>query len=392
MTTDPTDYELEVIQENLQGPPGPRGPAPNTVWSGHGPPTLSIGIIGDYYINVDTWFIYGPRDITGWPTGVSIIGPQGNTGPQGPASNTIYNGSGAPSGLTGVSGDFYIDTTNWLIYGPKIDGSNWGTGVNLVGPAGGQTLRSGSGAPNNSLGGNGDFYIDTTAWKIYGPKASGVWPAGVNIVGPQGATGATGATGAAGSLSPTALGAAANFNSQTTTGWYYTVDTSSTNAPISSHQWYLEVFQANNSSTVMQVATLKDSDPAFKYTRVMIGGTWDSWHPYLHADGNENVTGGFTLTSYNVGNFPSSYTPDPTKGNYQYGTNNGAFTLNNASPDSAITLMVTNSASAGAITFSGYAVASGNAGDNLDTVNGHRFIITLLRINSVSTYFVKALQ
>jgi len=34
---------------------------------------------------------------------------------------------------------------------------------------------------------NGDFYINTTAWVLYGPKASGAWPgSGTSLVGPAG--------------------------------------------------------------------------------------------------------------------------------------------------------------------------------------------------------------
>jgi hypothetical protein len=34
---------------------------------------------------------------------------------------------------------------------------------------------------------NGDFYLDTTAWVLYGPKASGGWPgSGTSLVGPAG--------------------------------------------------------------------------------------------------------------------------------------------------------------------------------------------------------------
>ena len=68
------------------------------------------------------------------------------------------------------------------------------------------TMLSGSSAPSNSLGSNGDFYFQTTGFVIYGPKASGVWPSGVAVTTPgatgatgaQGPTGATGATGTAG--------------------------------------------------------------------------------------------------------------------------------------------------------------------------------------------------
>jgi hypothetical protein len=48
-------------------------------------------------------------------------------------------------------------------------------------------VLNGAGAPSNELGTNGDFYLDTTASTLYGPKASGVWPGtGVSLVGPGG--------------------------------------------------------------------------------------------------------------------------------------------------------------------------------------------------------------
>lgn len=48
-------------------------------------------------------------------------------------------------------------------------------------------VRNGSGAPSAGTGIDGDFYIDTTAWDIYGPKAAGAWPAGASLIGPTGA-------------------------------------------------------------------------------------------------------------------------------------------------------------------------------------------------------------
>ena len=45
------------------------------------------------------------------------------------------------------------------------------------------------------LGNNGDFYINTAANTIYGPKTAGAWGSPTSLVGPTGATGATGATG-----------------------------------------------------------------------------------------------------------------------------------------------------------------------------------------------------
>ena len=80
------------------------------------------------------------------------------------------------------------------------------------------TIRSGSGAPAKTLGINGDFYIDTKNLNLYGPKTKGVWkittslkaksmPVDANVIvesgakgdkGDRGVTGDKGATGATG--------------------------------------------------------------------------------------------------------------------------------------------------------------------------------------------------
>lgn len=107
--------------------------------------------------------------------------------------------------------------------------------------------------------------------------------------------------------------------------------------------------------------------------------------------GNQTITGGYKVTPFNLGNI-TSFTINPVSGNYQYGTNHGAATWTAPANDCAVDILVTNDASAGAITFSGFTVASGNTGDALTTTNGHKFIISIRRINGVSTYLIKALQ
>lgn len=68
------------------------------------------------------------------------------------------------------------------------------------------TILSGAGTPSKTLGINGDFYIDTKNLNLYGPKTKGVWkvttslrpkePAAASVVvGDTGPTGPTGATG-----------------------------------------------------------------------------------------------------------------------------------------------------------------------------------------------------
>ncbi len=61
------------------------------------------------------------------------------------------------------------------------------------------TLLNGIGAPSASIGINGDFYIDTVAMNIYGPKKKNAWPLPKSLLGPAGVAGAQGAPGKQGS-------------------------------------------------------------------------------------------------------------------------------------------------------------------------------------------------
>lgn len=131
-----------------------------------------------------------------------IDGIDGTDGIDGEDGKTILSGTSNPTGGTGVDGDFYINTNTWFIFGPKVAGA-WPAGVSIIGPSGtngidGKTILTGSGTPSNGLGNNGDIYIDTAAWNIHGPKASGVWPVGVSLIGPQGDPGDTGPPGTPG--------------------------------------------------------------------------------------------------------------------------------------------------------------------------------------------------
>ena len=94
-------------------------------------------------------------------TGYFLAGAGGGTGPQGPAGPA---GPAGPQGPSGPSGS---------------------TGTAGTAGADGKTILYGSGAPAGGLGVDGDFYIDTTAKTIAGPKAT-TWPAGTSLVGPAG--------------------------------------------------------------------------------------------------------------------------------------------------------------------------------------------------------------
>jgi hypothetical protein len=115
------------------------------------------------------------------------------------------------------------------------------------------------------------------------------------------------------------------------------------------------------------------------------------WSRAMLVTGGQTISGGFNLAPNSIGTFASTFTPNPLLGNYQYGTNNNASTWSAPGTDCAVEILVTNGASAGAITFSGFTVGA-NVGDSLTTTNTSKFIISIRRINAISTYTIKALQ
>lgn len=96
---------------------------------------------------------------------------------------------GIPEGEQGIQGIQGIQGVQGVQGIQGADGAN-GTP--------GSVWYSGSGAPSNGLGANGDYYLRTSNGDVY-TKTAGSWGSPVaNIKGPQGNTGATGATGPTG--------------------------------------------------------------------------------------------------------------------------------------------------------------------------------------------------
>jgi hypothetical protein len=63
-------------------------------------------------------------------------------------------------------------------------------------------IRYGVGSPNSALGYDGDFYVDTSAYMFYGPRTVGNWGVGQSLIGPRGPQGLAGLTGTAGLTGP----------------------------------------------------------------------------------------------------------------------------------------------------------------------------------------------
>ena len=125
--------------------------------------------------------------------------------------NTVLNGKGAPSNTLGINGDFYIDTRSLMISGPKTNGK-WPSSRSLQGANGTNGIdgKNGTSAKNVSTastvagpagpqGERGEKGIDGSAGANGGAGADGL-PGASGAQGPAGATGpaGSGATGAQG--------------------------------------------------------------------------------------------------------------------------------------------------------------------------------------------------
>lgn len=146
-----------------------------SVLSVDGVPGPGTGKDGDYCINRLVHDIYGPKTAGAWGPPTSLIGPQGIQGIQGETGATGATGAIGPQGETGLQGDT----------GPQGEtGAQGIQGVAGVDGADGNTILYGTIDPTTE-GVDGDFYINTAANTIFGPKAT-AWPSGVSLVGPAG--------------------------------------------------------------------------------------------------------------------------------------------------------------------------------------------------------------
>ncbi|MGM0546122.1 MAG: hypothetical protein ACQEST_05310 [Bacteroidota bacterium] len=170
------------------------------IHSGSGSPDASLGVVGDFYIDVANQNLYGPKTDSGWGSPIDLNGADGVDGKDG---SQFYSGTGSPDASLGATGDYYFDTANKDLYGPKTD-SGWETPINLSGDDGqdgadgqaGSQIYSGSGAPDASLGTVGDYYLDKTNYDLYGPKTkpnkvSDGWGNPLNLKGADGSDNVT---------------------------------------------------------------------------------------------------------------------------------------------------------------------------------------------------------
>ena len=156
---------------------------PNTILSGTTAPRSSIGIEGDFYIDMKALDLYGPKSKSSWSNPISLRGPQGIAGAKGingtngiDGKNSSSAGSAGPQGIAGP-------------VGPRGDAGIAGA-IGPTGPAGAIGPMGAAGAP----GASGAAGLAGSAGAQGSPGANGA-PGSAGATGGIGLTGATGAAG-----------------------------------------------------------------------------------------------------------------------------------------------------------------------------------------------------
>jgi hypothetical protein len=155
---------------------------------GSGVPSDSLGSDGFIYINSLSGDLYSKN--TGvWTKQSNLMGPMGpvgSTGPQGVSGirglpgSQIYTGVGAPQETMGVNGDFYFDIAVGEYYSKSngtwsLQGSFKGTdGAAGTSGSSGSKIYTGQGAPLDGFGSDADQYLDIADGDWYS-NSGGIW-------------------------------------------------------------------------------------------------------------------------------------------------------------------------------------------------------------------------
>jgi len=173
--------ETETIIERVEVQKG------NQILSGIGAPTETLGNVGDYYLDLSNSNLYGSKTAQGWGNPISLKGIQGDKGEKGDTGATGQKGDKGDTGATGQKGekgDTGVtgqkgDTGATGQKGEKGDTGATGQKGEKGEPGtpgqNGSKIYAGIGAPIINIGAVGDWYIDSQNKRLYGPKETSGW-------------------------------------------------------------------------------------------------------------------------------------------------------------------------------------------------------------------------
>lgn len=189
-----------ILKSSSMGSNGPKGIQGSSVFSDFAMQP-NIGREGDFFIDLTDKILYGPKtNPVSWvgSNTIALVGAVGKDGKDGLNGKTILNGLGAPAVGIATDGDFYIDRQNHMMYGPKTN-NNWGLGYSIavLNTPLAKTILSGTSTPDNSKGLVGDFWLNTTTYELTGPKLNNTTWFGAVLTKLKGDKGDSGTNGTA---------------------------------------------------------------------------------------------------------------------------------------------------------------------------------------------------
>ena len=158
--------------------------------AGAGAPAADKGKVGDLYFDTTGKALYGPKTAEGWGAPKSLKGDKGekgdkgNSGEKGDKGNPGEKGDKGNPGEKGDKGNpgEKGDKGN---PGEKGDKGNPGEKGDKGNPGAngkdGSVIHSGTTEPTANIGKIGDWYIDTDAKILYGPKRAAGWGEGITL-------------------------------------------------------------------------------------------------------------------------------------------------------------------------------------------------------------------
>ena len=203
---------------------------PNTILSGNVIPLKTVGIDGDFYIDLKNANLYGPKTKGVWKLATTlrvpetkdvvvpvagIDGAKGNTGEQGLAGANGTNGAAGAKGADGVKGADGAKGATGLTGATGSTGYTGATGsVGATGAKGetGATGLTGAAGTNGTAGAKGDTGTAGTNG-VDGSKGDTGLAGAKGDTGIQGVKGDTGLTGSSGSQGATGSAGAAGISS-----------------------------------------------------------------------------------------------------------------------------------------------------------------------------------
>lgn len=268
---------------------------PNTILSGNGVPSKSIGIDGDFYIDIKNANLYGPKTKSIWKIATSLRivdtrelavpaagsdGAKGNTGDQGLTGAAGSNGTDGAVGATGAKG---------------ADGAKGATGLTGATGSTGATGYTGATGATGSIGATGA----TGATGAKGADGTNGAPGAKGDTGLTGLTGAAGADGAAGAKGDVgSTGSKGDTGATGAPGSNGTPGTNGSNgaAGISNAFWVALPTMHLSSTGVRQTtnyATFGTTSESGSYTfQIVVDGTFSATSTKEMAIGVEVAAGG----------------------------------------------------------------------------------------------------